>query len=142
MDQDVRIAYTLGLLDSTVGSPRLYSTEDYRRRMKMVAASLRDDQNLLKELGKEDLKRQDLLDNDEKESRIARVREAIDSIYKLYGFQGESGTEELLHLLDNAVIETIKEANRSHDEDACFTDCVSVLARMLDAEVVSAKVTA
>lgn len=57
-----KIYYILGLIDSTVGSAREYTADDLRRRLEMVGASLRGNENEYKRLGKIDLARQIVLD--------------------------------------------------------------------------------
>ncbi len=64
MNDEMKIAYTLGLIDGTLGSPRNYTKEDYRRRLQMAAAALRGDRGELLELTQEDLLRQNILDRE------------------------------------------------------------------------------
>jgi len=139
MEKEVRISQVLGLIDSTLGSARPYNAVDYRRRLAMSAALLRDDEAAAKELGKTDLQRQAFLDGPfpDKKARIEVVRQALHEIYALYQLQGESGTEELFHLLDNAMDATSGDIRRGHENGLC-TDCLSSLARHLDEEFVNA----
>lgn len=70
-------------------------------------------------------------------NRVEIVRGALDTIYKAYGLQGESGTEELIRLLERALIRVNEDIEEGH-EDGLFSDCVSSLARHIDNEFVAA----
>ncbi len=131
MRDDMRIAQTLGLLDGTLGSVRDYTAEDYKRRLEMAACLLRGEK-YSPELITKDMQRQAILDNDTDTARVIKVREFFDSLYKMYRFSGESGTEQFAIALGKAATETLSEASLSHEEDFCFMDCVSALARNLD----------
>ena len=139
MDKEIRISQALGLIDSTLGSVRGYTVGDYRRRMKLAAALLRDDESTAKELGAEDLKRQNVLDapDHDKKFRVEAVRNALSEIATLYKFGGDSGTEEMFHLLDNAMVSTEGDIRQGH-EDGLFTDCLTALASNFDEEYVLA----
>lgn len=68
-----------------------------------------------------------------KNDRIEKVREALNTIYRIYGLQGESGTEHLIELLDRAILNVHEDIDAGHEE-GLFSDCVSSLARHLDNE--------
>ena len=131
MRDDMKIAQALGLLDGTLGSGREYTAEDYKRRLEMAACLLRGEKYPAEVIAK-DMQRQAILDNGTSTARVMRTREFIDSLYKMYGFEGESGTEQFAIVLGQAVTETLADASLSHEEDFCFLDCVSALARNLD----------
>lgn len=57
-----QIARALGVIDGTLGSPRNYTANDLRRRLEMVSAILRLDNEELEHLGRVDLVRQGELD--------------------------------------------------------------------------------
>jgi len=134
MKDDMKISQALGLIDGTLGSPRLYTADDYERRLKMAACLLRGEKYPA-EIIAEDMQRQAILDHDAPASRVMKVREAFKSLYDLYRFSGESGTEQLAIFLGKAVDETLSEASLSHEEDFCFLDCLSALSRNLEEAV-------
>lgn len=138
MHIETKVALALGLIDGTLGSPREYNAEDYKRRLEMAGYLLRG-VKYTPEIISADMQRQGFLDGKPENIRAKQVRDAFDSLYKIYDFQGESGTEELLYRLEEAVNISLNEAKRNHEEECSFTDCVPLLARTLDAVIIESR---
>jgi hypothetical protein len=68
-----------------------------------------------------------------KNNRAEQVRDALQTIMKLYGLQGESGTETLYGLLDRAMNTVFDKLQESHEDGLCY-DCNTALAYELERE--------
>lgn len=61
---NIRLGYIEGFLEGTLGSPREYTIDDYKRRIAYVIAYLKDDEKEVKRLAELDEKRQIELDKE------------------------------------------------------------------------------